>query len=249
MGEFRLRLTTVAAIAVAGVVGMLAGGWLDYNAAGDMDALRAVVVRSFALLLAVGAGLAGLRQRHELLNRVAVGSAAFLVGSLVGGWIAPSMEAAGQSAGSARVDLRGPESRSDILEVGCHTESDGTSFGFESVSTIGGSGTTTVRLALSLTTGVEFSGAPVPANAFRLELGIGDRETGAQYGSTAQGDATTLAAKGTFESGRVEFDNLPRTSQNGEVSHPELPTMAGVIEWTCQPALAAPGPKAGTWFH
>ena len=47
----------IALIAVTGLVGVVAGGWLDYNTLSDNDAVRALAVRFVAIVVAFVAGV------------------------------------------------------------------------------------------------------------------------------------------------------------------------------------------------
>jgi hypothetical protein len=242
----------VALIAVTGLVGVVAGGWLDYNNLSDNEGFRALAVRFVAIVVALLAGVVWSRRHGQRAKVVALASATFLVASLIGGWIAPSAHPAGWSSGSARVELRGGLSRTDTIAVDCSSVLDGALLSISNVMTTRAPGFASDGLGIGLTIQAEspLAGGAVPASTgFSLQVWTGEPGSGPWFDYNPEPGITTISAEGTPQRGRLTFEKLSRTV-NGYVGLPnDLPTLAGVIDWTCQPATPQPTPIEGSWFH
>jgi hypothetical protein len=242
----------IALIAITGLVGAVAGGWLDYNTLSDNDAVRALAVRFVAIVVAIVAGVVWSRRHGHRATVVALASAAFFAGSLIGGWIAPSIHPAGWSQGSARVELRGGLSRTDTLAVDCSSVLDGALLSISNMTQARAPGIATDSLWLSLTIQAEapLNGGPVPAStAFYLGVGTGVPGSGQDFEYNPEAGTSTISAEGTPQRGQLTFEKLPAVV-GGYLGLPNnLPTLSGVIDWTCQPASKEPTPVEGSWFH
>lgn len=250
----RLSRKDAALITVAGLIGAVAGGWLDYNTLGDNDAVRALAVRFVAIVVALVAGVVWSRQHGHRSTLVALAAAAFFVGSLIGGWIAPSIHPAGWSEGSARVELRGALSRTDTVALDCNSAFDGAMLSASNVTQARFAGVEPDSLWLDLTIQAEapLNGGPVragPSTGFYLGIGTGVPGSGQEFVYNPEAGTTTISAQGTPERGQLTFAELPALV-GGNVGVPnDLPTLSGVIDWTCLPANDAPTPVEGSWFH
>jgi uncharacterized membrane protein YeaQ/YmgE (transglycosylase-associated protein family) len=243
----------IALIAVSGLVGAVAGGWLDYNIFSDNDDVRALAVRLLAIVVAVVAAAVWSRRHGRGARVVALAAAVFLVSSLIGGWIAPSAHPAGWSTGSARLEIHGALSRTETIGVECRSDLNGTSIGFSGGMATSGPGvaTNSLNLAVSIQSEVPLSGGPVPTSAaISLDVGLGEPGNGQAYAYDPEQRVTAISADGTPEHGHLTFENLSARTKDGDPSLPnDLPTLAGVIDWTCQPAAKEPTPVEGSWFH
>jgi hypothetical protein len=243
-----------ALITIAGLIGGVAGGWLDYNTLSDNDAVRALAVRFVAIVVALVAGVVWSRQHGHRSTVVALAAAAFFVGSLIGGWIAPSIHPAGWSEGSARVELRGALSRTDTIALDCSSVFEGAMLSVSNVTQARSPGVAPGSLWLNLTIQAEapLSGGPVPAGpstGFYLGVGTGVPGSGQEFDYNPEAGTTTINAQGTPQRGQLTFEKLPAVV-GGYFGVPnDLPTLSGVIDWTCQPANDAPTPVDGSWFH
>lgn len=243
----------IALLAVSGLLGGLAGGWLDYNTFSDNDAVRALAVRLLAIVVALVAGAVWARSRGQRSKVVALASASFFVATLVGGWIAPTAHPVGWSAGSAQVELNGALSRTDTIAVDCRSQLDGSFVSISNVVEALGPGVTPDRLGLDLTIQAEspLAGGPVPAStALYLQVWTGEPGSAPEFGYNPELGTSTISAEGTPEHGRLTFENLSTSTKDGGPGLPnDLPTLSGVVNWTCQPATREPTPVEGSWFH
>jgi hypothetical protein len=189
----------VALIAVSGLVGGVAGGWLDYNTLSDNEAVRALLVR-FVAIVALVAGVVWSRRHGQRAKEVALASATFLVASLIGGWIAPSAYPAGWSSGSARVELRGGLSRTDTIAVDRSSVLDGALLSISNVMATRAPGFASDGLGIGLTIQAEspLAGGPVPASTgFSLQVWTGEPGSGPWFDYNPQAGITTISAEGT----------------------------------------------------
>ena len=242
----------IALIAVTGLVGVVAGGWLDYNTLSDNDAVRALAVRFVAIVVAVVAGVVWSPRHGHRAKAVALAAVAFFVGSLIGGWIAPSIHPAGWSPGSAHVEFRGGLSRTDTFAVDCNLVLDGTLLSISNVTQTRALPVApdAISLDLSIQSEVPLGGGPVPASTgFNLQVGAGEPGSGQEFNYNPEARITTFNAEGTPQRGQLTFEKLP-VLVKGDPSLPsDLPALSGVIDWTCQPASKEPTPVEGSWFH
>ena len=183
---------------------------------------------------------------------IALASATFLAGSLIGAWIAPSIRPAGWSAGSAQVELHGGVSRTDTVRIECNSGVDGTRIGISTALPPAHSGLAADSLFFDFSVQAEspLGGGPIPVSSqISLLIGTGAPGTGQAFGYDPETGSTVLGADGTYRQGRVTFTNMPReTDKSGDPS-PDVTTLSGLITWTCDPAHDVPTPIDGSWFQ
>jgi hypothetical protein len=88
-----------------------------------------------------------------------------------------------------------------------------------------------------------------PSTGFYLGVGTGVPGSGQEFEYNPGASTSTINAQGTPQRGQLTFEKLPALV-GGYFGVPnDLPTLSGVIDWTCQPANDAPTPVEGSWFH
>jgi hypothetical protein len=233
------------------VVGGVGGGYLDFQSWNDNGAFLALAVNALAGLLAVIAAVLWLRG-HRATRFLGAGAGAFLIGALIGAWVAPSAHPPGWSAGSVQLALTVPIAISTTTgPAECRTTDDGA----VNVSSNDGQ-----RLGADPV--LYFIGAPGTdqnpgALGFSLSVNPGPG-TETRWDSNVEGDAHTLVAHGTPASGTLTFSDISpgdpgkgvtETTGSGGFGQSGVVTVSGVVTWTCQPPFSNPTVINGTWFH
>jgi|GEM_PF-5575984 len=251
--RFRPSRGDIALILVSGLAGAFAGGWLDYNTFGDNDAVRALAVRLLAIIGAVVAGAVWSKSRGQRSKVVVLASSSFFVATLVGGWIAPTAHRAGWSAGSAQVELHGAISRTETIDVDCSSQLDGAFVDISAVGPALAPGAAADNLGFDLTIQAEsrLAGGPLPASTgLSVQVWTGAPGSGRNFNFNPELGSSAISGEGTAEHGRLTFENLSASTKDGGPAQPsDLPTLSGMVTWTCQPATREPTPIAGSWFH
>ena len=235
---------------VVGLLGGVAGGWLDYNSIGDNDAFRALAVRLLAAGVLLVAGVIWSIRHSQRARSLALMALVSLVALMVGGWVAPSAHPIGWSLGSAHVVLSGGMTRDETLTAECNTNADTTTFDLWSASMLDSTLTDRLRLGLSIQTAAPLTGGAIPEPFLvGLDIGVGDPGNAQEFSYNVERRTTTASAQGTPQSGHLDFAGLPALVRSDPSLLSDLPTLSGTVDWTCGPPAMELTPVAGSWFH
>lgn len=237
-----MRLVILAIVAL--VAGGVVGGYLNFQSWNSNDAFVALAVNALAFLVAVVAALFWLRGRRSA-RYLAVGAGAFVIGAVIGAWVAPSADPPGSSSGSLRIDLTVPVAATSSGPAECRTSDDG------AVSVSGGDGQTIGMDPILYS--VSAPGADGNPGALSFLLAVGPATgTEARWDSNTEGDTHTLAVQGTAASGTMAFRDVAPSRDApgvGGFGQSGVVAVSGTVTWTCEPPSRAPTPIEGSWFH
>lgn len=237
-------------LVIVGLLGGVAGGWLDYNSIGDNDAFRALAVRLLAAGVLLVAGVIWATRHSRRARSLALIALVLLVALMVGGWVAPSAHPIGWSLGSAHVDLSGGMTRDETLTAECNTNADTTTFDLWSASMLDSTLTDRLRLGLSIQTAAPLTGGAIPEPFLvSLDIGVGGYGNAQEFSYNVERRTTTASAQGTPQSGHLDFADLPVLVRSDPGLLSDLPTLSGTVDWTCGPPAMELTPVAGSWFH
>lgn len=245
-GDRRIPLTVVVILAF--VAGGVIGGYLHFGAWHANAAMLSAAPVTLAFVVATGSGVWWLVSRRRSAGIVALVAAAYVLGSLVGSWVAPEAHRPQWSPGTIRLTLDDPALGTVGGTASCETEADG-SF---SVST------DPAQVLAGTPIGYSLLGAGADGNrgSMGFDLYVTREEGGPMWTtneeSTQRDILDVVLVDGTAAAGEARLVGIVRSPDDGPgdtaFGGPPPATLSGSVSWTCEPPRGEPTPIEGSWF-
>ena len=242
------RWWVAVAATMAFAAGAVIGGYLDYGAWHANAALLSAAPVTLAFVVATASGVWWFASRRRFAGIVAVVTAAYVLGSLVGSWVAPDAHRPQWSPGTIGLTLDDPALGTVGGTADCETEADG-SF---SVS-IG-----SAQMLAGTPIGYSLRG-PGPGGdrgSIGFDLFVAGGDGGPMWTtneeSTRRDILDVVLVDGSAAAGEARFVEIVRSPDDvpddTAFGGPPPATLSGTVTWTCEPPRGEPTPIEGTWF-
>jgi len=261
----RLNPTLVAVAVAAAVVGVFVGGYLEF-AAWDVNVFDRLIIRALALLIVSVLALMGWRSAGPV-RVLAVASGALFVGSLVGGWVAPSANPPSWSRGTLRLELGDPVNA--VVEGPSECDSGALRLvvapfftnwvtisapGIDSDFDAGLGPISGERLSVSLAFRTEEAmTGDLPFSAERHLDIYSSSPSQVRHGWSYDGEdqSQMLEGNGSPQRGTATFSRVGQSVDwaGGGLGQIAPFALSGRIDWTCEPPRGVPTVREGTWFR